>query len=562
MSYIDIKDLSYSYAGTKEETLKHISLSIDKGEIFLIAGKSGSGKSSLARCIAGSIPNFYGGKISGNINISNKSILHMGAKELSAEVTMVFQDPERQLMMNKVHREIAFALENIAVPSKDIKRRVFETMDFLNILDLAERDVTSLSGGQKQKVVIASALAMLPSAIILDEPISQLDPASAEEVISLIKKINEELGITIIVIEQRIDKWFDIADRLLIMDNGKISFLGHKEDLYKEKIYYDMLPQHLKLAKALDIKENPKGLKELRKLILKEFVKDVSTTKHREIKEERKSLFKNLFSSKSKVKEDYVLSIKDLTVNYGEIKALEHINLNIKEGEFLSILGTNGAGKSTLLKSIMSLINYRGKIHLYGTDMKNINKTEIYKNIAYISQNPNDYISKDTVYEEIKFTLDNYGIKDEASIDKVLKDLNIYELKHRNPRDISGGERQRVAIASMLVLNPNIILLDEPTRGLDYGTKESLGKLLLEFNKKGSTILLVTHDVEFAAKYCKSFVLMLNKAVAAQGTIEEVLKDGIYYTTVVHKLFKDINKELFTLEDVNQYRKSLREVQL
>lgn len=533
MSYITIKNLNYYYPDSKNKALKDININIEKGEIILLLGESGSGKSTLGKCISGAIPNFYGGEISGDILIDGNSLKDIDHNERSKEITMVFQDPERQLLMNKVHREIAFGLENVGVQEEKIKRRVFEAMQFSNILNLAYRDINTLSGGQKQRVSIASAISYLPKCIVLDEPTSQLDPTSSEEIISLIKKINEELGITIIIIEQRIDKWFDAADRVFLMREGKEIFYGSKAEMYsKEEDYINaFLPNYLKLCKKLKIYEMPNSFKKAREILESFKYRNKNSTSHGLNKITR-------------------IKIENLVYSYEKEEALKGINLEIKEGDFISLLGPNGAGKSTLLKSIMGLTKYKGSIELEGKEIKKQKLRSIAQSVGYVSQNPNDYISKDTVYEEIKFTLDNYGIKDEVRIEEVLKLLDIYKIKDKNPRDISGGERQRVAIASILILKPEILLLDEPTRGIDSKTKECLGETLKKLNESGTTIIMVTHDVEFAAEYSYKFVLMFNGEIAAEGSKEEVLSGGIYYTTSINKLIRDKSNNIFTLKDI------------
>ncbi len=234
MEYIEIENLSYSYPLEGKKSLNNINLGLGRGEVLLVIGKSGSGKSTLAKSITGAVPHFYGGTISGGIIIDGVPLEEMNHSERAKTVTMVFQDPEKQLMMNKVHREIAFGLENIGVSESTIKRRVWEVMEFIGITDLAERDITTLSGGQKQKVAIASAVAYLPKCIIFDEPSSQLDVSAAESIVNLIRKINEELGITIIIIEQRVNKWFDIADKIAYMNEGKVNFYNSRHDFYKK----------------------------------------------------------------------------------------------------------------------------------------------------------------------------------------------------------------------------------------------------------------------------------------------------------------------------------------
>ncbi|KZL92033.1 ABC transporter ATP-binding protein [Clostridium magnum] len=534
MTFIEIKNLNFTYPLEKKKALENVNLSIEKGSLLLIAGKSGSGKSTLGRAIVGTVPHFYGGTIGGQIKIDGKLIEKMSHKERAEKITMVFQDPEKQLMMNKVHREVAFGLENICADEKVIKRRVYEALQFSGILNLAERDITSLSGGEKQKVVVASSLAYMPQCIILDEPTSQLDPSSAEEIINLVKKINEELGITVIVVEHRVNRWFDTADSIAIMDKGKIRLFKDKEDFYNncsedESMF---LPDYLKFFKKIKIKYMPASFKKARIEFLNSGIS---------LKKENKNIYN----------EDHqtILTIKNLTYISDSKNILKNINLTVNKGDFISIMGANGAGKSTFLKSIMGLIDYEGIIELHNQNAKDMDIRSIAKHIGYVSQNPNDYLSKDTVYEEIKFTMDNYGIYDEKVIEEVLKELGIYDLKDKNPRDLSGGQRQRVAIASILVLKPEMILLDEPTRGLESELKLKLGKVLKRLNEEGTTIILVTHDTDFASSFCSRYILMFNGSIAADGGKKEVLADGIFYTTSINKLLRDKNSDVFTLEE-------------
>lgn len=531
MAYLEIKNLNYAYPDQEEYALKNINLSMEKGEILFIVGKSGSGKSTFVKCISGAVPNFYGGKIAGEVSLNKKNISEMDNRDRGREVTMVFQDPERQLMMNKVHREVAFGLENIGVESTKIKRRVFESLQFSNLMDLAYRDIDTLSGGQKQKVAIASAISYLPKCIILDEPTSQLDPASAEEVVTLIKKINEELGISIIITEQRVNRWFQIADKIAVMKAGEIIFQGSRKEIYgvEDDYLFDYLPMGLKLMKKIGINKMPESFKEARTL-LGEFKFD----------------FK---SEKDDHNSNADITVRKLNCKYGNISAIKDMDLQINKGDFVGILGANGAGKSTFLKSIMGLVDYSGSIKIGDKEAKKLKLKDISRIIGYVSQNPNDYISKDTVYEELKFTLDNFKINNYEIIDETLRQLGILELKHRNPRDISGGERQRVALASILVLKQKILLLDEPTRGLDTNAKKNLGKLLSSLKASGTTILLITHDVEFACEFCNRFLLMFNGEIAGDGSREEVLSESIYYTTDISKLLRDRNSNIFTLSD-------------
>ncbi|MFA6939837.1 MAG: energy-coupling factor transporter ATPase [Clostridiaceae bacterium] len=519
MEFINIKNLNYYYPNENEKALDNINLNIEKGELVLITGKSGSSKSTLGKAITGAVPNFYGGRIGGEILINQTDIKELKDGDRAKLVTMVLQHPEKSFLMDKVHREIAFGLENIAYDEKGIKRRVFEALEFCNILDLAYRNIDTLSGGEKQKLAIAAALSYSPECIILDEPTSQLDPSAAEEIVNIIKKINKELFITIMVIEQRTNKWLMAADRVLFMENGKISLDGSREEFYQSKIhkYNEFLPSYLRLLKRLNI-----GYKNSLK----------------EAKEALNGIKVNKIENKI-YPGNTLISIKNLKAGYGDRNVLDGINLDIKQGDFLGIIGSNGAGKTTLLKSVLNLIPYKGSVKISGIEASKMSLKEIGREIGYISQNPNDYIWKDTVYEEVKFTLSNYSIEDEDLVNQTLKQLDIYKYKDKNPRDLSGGELQRLAMAAVLVLKPKILILDEITRGIDPILKKRISGLLKKINESGTTIIIVTHDIENAALLCKNLALIINGEIVSYGSRDQVLKDGIYYSTDINKLFKN-----------------------
>jgi len=548
MKYIEIKNLNYTYPLEEKKTLNNINLELSKGEVLLVIGKSGSGKSTLAKSITGAVPHFYGGTISGCITIDGVPLEEMSHSERAKTVTMVFQDPEKQLMMNKVHREIAFGLENIGVSESTIKRRVWEVMEFIGITDLAERDITSLSGGQMQKVAIASAVAYLPKCIIFDEPSSQLDVSAAEGIVNLVRKINQELGITIIIIEQRVNKWFDIADKIAYMNDGEVDFYNSKYDFYKgsnEEIV-NFLPDYLKLTKKLSWDDMPNDFKEARCKLSNTYSKVVLDSLDSKID-------KNHIGEKISEGRNNAIEIRKLNCYFDSIQAIKDLSLNIEKEDFIGIMGANGAGKSTLLNSLIGLKEYKGSIKVFGNEVKKMNINKIASSIGYVSQNPNDYISKSTVYEELKFTMDNYNAFNKEELEKVLRDLDIYELKDKNPRDLSGGQKQRVAIGSILVMKPKILLIDEPTRGLDLEIKNKLGRVLKNLNRNGTTIIMVTHDVDFACDFCKSFALMFNGEIVSKGSRDEVLSHGIYYTTSINKLFKNVNEKIFTLNEGKKY---------
>lgn len=538
---INIENLTYCYPESKGRALENINIEIDAGEVIFVCGTSGSGKSTLGKCIAGTVPHFYGGTISGEVKINNKPLASMEHSERAKKITVVFQDPERQLFMNKVHREIAFGLENVGINPSQIKRRVWEAMQFTNILELWDRDIKTLSGGQKQKVALASAIAYLPECIIFDEPTSQLDPLASEEIIGLITKINKELGITMIIIEQRIEKCFDICDKILLLKKGKVSFFGKREELYAlDAMEIDnYLPLYMRLSKYMKQINMPISSRETKTMLIN-----------------RSKEMKNKFipqSIKTKDSKEILIKISGLKVCYENREAIKKINSSINKGDLIGVFGPNGAGKTTFLKAIMGLNKYSGSIKILDSEVNRLSSNKIGEILGYVSQNPNDYISKDTIYDELKFTLDNFNKKNYEIIDEILKELELFEIKDKNPRDLSGGERQRVAIASVLVNKPEILLLDEPTRGLDLKLKQNLGNILRKLNNNGTTIVLVTHDIEFASEFCNKYLLIFNGEIISEGSRDEVLKDGIYYTTFFNKLFRDIDPHIFTLSQAKEW---------
>jgi energy-coupling factor transport system ATP-binding protein len=523
---IKIQNLNYYYPNSNEKALENINLEIKDGEFILVAGYSGSGKSTLAKCITGAIPNFYGGKIGGKVILDGEEILKIDERRRASLITMVFQDPERQLLMNKVYREIAFGLENIALDEGTIKKRIWESLEFCGITGLYDRDISTLSGGQKQKVAIASALSFMPRCIILDEPTSQLDPVSADEILNIVKKINRELMINVIVIEQRVSRWFNSIDKLIVMKDGRFEFVGTKEEAYmiNSDVVNQFLPSRIKVAKKIGVKEYPSDSR-----VIKNRLKEVSlksTDKKENRREER-------------------LKVKDLIVKYGGFAAVKNVGFSINGGEITSIIGPNGAGKSTLLKSIVGLVDYSGNVFLDGKSINKLSVKERAQKIGYLSQNPNDYITKDTVYDELLFTLSNFNIKDKGIVDDILKKLDLYKNRDKNPRDLSGGEKQRLALANTLILRPKVLLLDEPTRGIDNNIKGEIAKILKGLADEGVSIILITHDIEFAADISDKFILMFNGEIAEMGD-RKILEDCIFYTTEINKLIREFKEGIFT----------------
>lgn len=537
MPLFQCENLTYYYPDREKPALKGIDLSIEEGEFLLITGGSGSGKSSLARALAGLIPDFYGGRFGGKVYFQGRDMGQMDRRKLAREVGIVFQDPEKQLVMTSVEAEIAFGLENLGLPQAEMSRRVAEVLSFLDLAEVRQEFTAHLSGGQKQKLALAAVLAMQPRALVLDEPTSQLDPVAAEEFFNLIKRLNEEMGLTIILIEQRLERCFHLADRVVLIEDGQVKYEGTAEQLARWAVAREIpfIPPVARFFVRLGFPSVPVTVKEGRRLLRSNF-------NYRKFPPLRPVVNEN--------PGEPVLTISRVWFTYPNGKeALQDISLQIAGGELVAILGNNGAGKSTLLKTMAGLLKPgRGRVQVMGRDLSNECRPGDGR-IAYLSQNPNDYLFQDTVEEELLFTLKNFGLTDDGVVDELLEKLGLQRYRRVNPRDLSSGERQRVALASILVTRPRLLVLDEPTRGMDYRLKDELGGMLTGLSREGVSVVLVTHDVEFAAAYATRVLLLFAGRIVADGPKHQVLGQSVFYSTQIGKMCRGYVDGVLTLQD-------------
>lgn len=541
MALIKIQDLTYYYPETQKPALDNINLEIPEGQFVLLVGGSGCGKSTLARALSGLIPDFYGGTYGGKVYINNKEIRQLDRRSLVRRVGMVFQDPESQLVMTSVEQEVAFGLENLGLSGSLMKRRVMEVTGALALSGYLHGFVPELSGGQKQKVALASVLAMQPEILVLDEPTSQLDPVAGEEILAMVRRLNEENGITVILVEQRLERCFHLADRVLVMENGRILCDDVPEAVarWAAKNKSPFIPPLARLFAGVGFPEVPLTVKQGREMLKTYYP------------------FPNLKIPNSTIKragsagDECLVDVQNLWFTYPKGKeVLKNINLKIKPGDFTVIMGENAAGKTTLLKNINGLLKPgRGQVKVLNQDTQKLSVEELASTVGYLSQDPNDYLFLPTVREELAFTLNNLGLPDDDGIiEKMLNRLQLTPYAEINPRDLSAGERQRVALASVLVARPQVLLLDEPTRGLDYRLKAELGNILLQLQAKGKAVLVVTHDVEFAAEYAASIILMAEGTIIAGGSKYEMLTRSTFYSPQISKLFNNLVDNVVTLE--------------
>jgi len=527
---IRLREFSFTYSGADKPALNRINLTIEDGQFVLITGASGGGKSTLCRCCNGLVPHFYGGRISGRAEVQGMDIVAHPPKELATKVGMVFQDPENQLVTTDVEREIAFGLENLGYPRNLIARRIEEALDTAGIANLRFARNIELSGGEKQKVAIASVLALHPEILVLDEPTSELDPQSAEEVLRLLERLNDELGLTVILIEQRLDRVVHLVDRMLVMGGGEIIADGTP----REVMGGDSQGLGIGLPPVIRLMRQLRG-KELALNGLPLTVKDARLQLQKVLREVKTAGFAG-----GGAKAEPVLNVDKLWFSYGERAVLRNINLDIGRGEFIAVMGRNASGKTTLVKQFNGLLKpTKGRVRLGGVDTRKSSVASLSRRVGYVFQNPNDHLFADSVEDEIAFSLRNRGAG-ETEINKAVEQmLNEFELgRYRKsyPRNLSGGEKQRVALASVLVGQPEIIVLDEPTRGMDYVLKKKLINYLDDYRQRGKTVIMVSHDVETIAECAQRVVLLSEGRVVVEGNKREVLAKALLFSPQINRL--------------------------
>lgn len=537
---IEFIHVSFRYPEAQQPALADLSVSLPSGELVLVVGPSGAGKSTFLRCVNGLVPHFSGGTLSGAVRVAGLDPVTATPQVMSRHVGFVFQDPEAQFVMDRVEDEIAFALENAAMPPQEMRVRVEETLDLLDLEALRDRHLETLSGGERQRVAIAAALALRPGVLVLDEPTSQLDPKSAEDVLNALARLNADLGLTVVLAEHRLERALAFADSLLYLPgNGAAPCLGDPRTVLAEM---EQTPPLVRLAKRLGWEPLPltvkEGLRFSRHLHL-------PATAHGSGKEE-------LPPSAP------ILVAHGLTHRYGSHTALGEVDLVLHPGEIVSLMGRNGSGKTTLLKTLVGLVRPdAGRVTLAGRDTAQMDVAEICRSVGYLPQDPNSLLFADTVAEELAITLRNHGYDPDKPESlpihphTLLAQLGLAHLVDAYPRDLSVGERQRVALAAILVVRPQVLLLDEPTRGLDYTAKAQLTALLQGWRATGMAILIVTHDVELAAALADRVVVMSQGEVIAAGPPGMVMGASPFFAPQVARLFPGSGR--LTPEDVPGY---------
>jgi energy-coupling factor transport system ATP-binding protein len=521
---ITIDHLTYTYPNSNRRALQDVSWQVAAGEFILVAGPSGSGKSTLLRCLNGLVPHFTGGTVSGEVVVNGLNALAQGPHALSRHVGFVSQNPEAQAVLDRVEPEIAFGLENAAVPVQEMRVRVEEVLDLLDLTPLRERPLTKLSGGERQRVAIASALALRPQILVLDEPTSQLDPQSAEEVLRALVRLNEDLGLTIILAEHRLERVLRYVDRITYLENGRITV----DDLVQPAVAkIPQLPPLVRLGRELGWNPLPLTVKE-GKRFAREGVKGCGDERVKGCGGEGVNFTRSL------------LKATDISFAYNGRSALNRVSLDVNPGETVAVMGRNGAGKSTLLKCLMGLLTPNsGEIVLNGKGVNGRAVADISREAAYLPQNPDDLLFAESVAEELTITLRNHNLLHRNGVAGMLDQLGLAQVSDEYPRDLSVGQRQRVALGAVTITRPKLLLLDEPTRGLDYEAKETLVSIWRQWLAEGMGLLLVTHDVELVAQIADRVILLSQGEVIAAGKTAEILSTSPLFAPQIARLFPD-----------------------
>lgn len=555
---ISFRHVTYTYPEATRPVLRDVSFDLPEASFTLVMGASGVGKSTLLRCINGLVPHFSGGALEGSISVDQRDPVRDTPQVMSRHVGFVFQDPEAQFVVDRVEDEIAFALENAALPRDEMRVRVEEALDLLDLAPLRDRRLDTLSGGERQRVAIASALALRPHVLVLDEPTSQLDPQSAEDVLHALVRLNDDLGLTIVLAEHRLERVLPFVDGIVYLtgvdggrrtDDENVQFLGSHADssfaLRPPSLIIgtprDVLPQ-LPLLPPLVALGKTLGWQPL-PLTIKEGLRWSRAAS-------REAAPSPPRPQPPREGPPY-LRVRGVEVTYGGQTALRGVDLDIWPGEVVALLGRNGSGKTTLLRSVVGLLRpRRGTITVAGRDTTQLSVADVCRQVGYLPQDPNALLFAESVMEELLITLANHGEDGPAAHRRatvLLEQLGLADLASAYPRDLSVGERQRVALGAITVTEPGALLLDEPTRGLDYLAKEALLTLLRHWRSEGTAILLVTHDVELAAAIADRVVVLSQGEVIANGDPASILGTSPLFAPQVARLFP--NTGWLTVED-------------
>jgi len=479
---IELKNVSYIYPHTAQAALRNLSFSLPKGAFVMVTGPSGSGKTTLCLAAAGILHHEYGGKKEGQVIIGGRDVAsYTGLSEVAGTIGMVFDDAEAQMIFTTVEEEILSALEHRGLSPAEIEDRLDSVMAKTRLSELKDRSPHNLSGGQKQRVALAATLALGNEVIILDEPTSELDEQATRRIAAILSDLKAE-GKTILLVEHKFSRFREMIDTLVVMENGRIRASGNPQTVLDDP--------------------------SVRSIVIPDFSG---------IKKPGAHVYNSLPASRP------AISTSDLRYSYDDIPALDGINLEIHAGEFVAIVGENGSGKTTLVKQFNNLLTpTSGTVRILGRDTRECTITDLARHVGLVFQNPDHMFFADTVREEVAFGLENFGIPDKENIiDMVLANAGLHPMRDLYPRWLSRGERQRLAIACVVAMQPSIIVLDEPTTGLDGNEARQVMEMVKDFQLKGHTIIVITHDRDIAV-HCSDRIIGMERGRIVSDTPTEV----------------------------------------
>ena len=520
---ISFKNFSFKYNNVVDKTLKNIDLTINKGEKVLIVGPSGSGKSTLSHCINGLIPFSYNGEIEGELIIDNIKPYEESLSDVSKKVGTILQDQDSQFIGLSVGEDVAFNFENNAMPLNEMKVKVIDALELVNMVDFINHSPYELSGGQKQRVSLAGVLGSDAEVLLFDEPLANLDPASGKEIMQLINDIHEKTNKTIIIVEHRIEDVLEQPfDKVIVVNKGKVQGFGTPDEILKSDLLKNnglrepLYLEAMKLA-GCDISQS-------------ENLKDLTN-----IDEKNKEVLKNWFNNETSnkdsiIKEEKILEVKNLAFSHDGIKnTINDVSFHLNKGEILAVLGNNGAGKSTLCRLITGILKpQKGSIFLNNQCIDSWSIKQKGSAIGYVMQNPNQMISQHMIKDEIALGLKcrNYSKEEiDKKVEEVLKICGLYPYRNWPVSALSYGQKKRVTIASILAINPEVIILDEPTAGQDYKHYTEFMEFIKELSAQGISIILITHDMQLTLEYCHRAVVLSGGEKIADDKPSNILTD-------------------------------------
>lgn len=528
MEILKVENLSFSYPLTASPAIRNVSFNVNKGEFIAVCGATGSGKSTLLRMLKPEISPL--GEVSGEICFDNVPLNKLAPEKNASGIGFVMQNPEHQIVTDTVWHELAFGLENLNLSQAVMARRVAETAAYFGIEDWYDKKVSELSGGQKQLLCLAAVMVMNPKVIVLDEPTSRLDPIAASEFIATLKKLNRELSLTVIISEHRLEEVIPICDKLLVLENGFVKAFDTPQEVIPklDEGLLRAMPAAVQLFCAVDGKGKcPVDIRDGRRFIEENFDKKITELPTIEYTESKRA----------------AMRFKDVYFRYARNfpDVLKGLNMTVYENEIVCILGGNGSGKTTALAAAAGIVTaYSGTVEIFGRKIKSYKNQTLYRNcLTLLPQDVQTVFMKNTVREELE------GAEDEVK----LLPFDFDKLMDKHPYDLSGGEQQLVALAKVLSAKPKLLLLDEPTKGIDADSKHRFISILKQLKSNGMTIVIVTHDTEFACDCADRCAMFFRGEIVSEASPREFFSENNFYTTAISRMTRGIYKNAVSLDD-------------